>query len=91
MQDFQLYQKVLGLTEPWRVKQVTLDRQSGEVRIEVECTETVWGCPQSHSTVTSLATGRSGPVRMGSSWPRKGVSSCDSSRAMWPGAGLLHS
>jgi len=46
VQDLQLYQQILGLVEPWRVKQVTLDRQRGEVRIEVECTETVWGCPQ---------------------------------------------
>jgi transposase len=46
MQDFQLYQQILGLTEPWRVKQVTLDRQAGEIRIEVECSETVWGCPE---------------------------------------------
>jgi transposase len=46
VQDFQLYQQILGLAEPWRVKQVTLDGQSGEVRIGVECTETIWGCPQ---------------------------------------------
>jgi transposase len=45
MKDFQLYQEILGLTEPWRVKQVTLNRKAGEVEIEVECTETVWGCP----------------------------------------------
>ena len=45
MQDFQLYQQILGLTEPWRVKQVTLNRKAGEVEIEVECMETVWGCP----------------------------------------------
>ena len=43
MQDFQLYQQILGLTEPWRVKQVTLNRKAGEVEIEVECMETVWG------------------------------------------------
>jgi transposase len=45
MQDFQLYQQILGLAEPWRVKQVTLNRKAGEVEIEVECMETVWGCP----------------------------------------------
>jgi transposase len=46
MQDFQLYQQILGLSEPWRVKHVNLDQQSGEIRIEVECTEKIWGCPQ---------------------------------------------
>lgn len=45
MQDFQLYQQILGITEPWRVKQVTLNREARAVEVEVECTETVWGCP----------------------------------------------
>jgi hypothetical protein len=45
MQDFQLYQQIPGLVAPWRVKQVTLDHKSREVLIEVECTETMWGCP----------------------------------------------
>ncbi|MBX3746917.1 MAG: ISL3 family transposase, partial [Verrucomicrobiae bacterium] len=46
MQDIQLYQQILGLGEPWRVKAVRLNRQAGEVEIEVECTESVWGCPE---------------------------------------------
>jgi transposase len=46
MQDFQLYQQILGLEGPWRVKSVKLQPQSGEVEVEVECTETMWGCPQ---------------------------------------------
>ncbi|MEK7414106.1 MAG: ISL3 family transposase, partial [Planctomycetota bacterium] len=46
MQDIQLYEQILGLEEPWRVKQVTLNRTAAEVQIEVECLETVWGCPQ---------------------------------------------
>ena len=45
MQDFQLYQQILGIDAPWRVKQVILNRQAGAVEVEVECTETVWGCP----------------------------------------------
>lgn len=45
MQDFQLYQQILGISEPWRVKQVTLNRKAGEIEIEVECMETLWGCP----------------------------------------------
>ena len=44
MQDVQLYQQILGLSEPWWVKSVTLDRGSREVRVEVECSEKVWGC-----------------------------------------------
>jgi hypothetical protein len=36
----------------------------------------------SHGTVTSLATGSSGPVRRILIWPRKGVSGGDLSRAM---------
>jgi len=45
MQDFQLYQQILGIPEPWRVKQVTLNREARAVEVEVECTETVGGCP----------------------------------------------
>lgn len=44
MQDIQLYQQIVDLTNPWRVKSVTLDRGSSEVRVEVECTEKVWAC-----------------------------------------------
>ena len=44
MQDFQLYQQILGLVEPWHVKAVTLRREQGEVEIEVECREHAWGC-----------------------------------------------
>jgi transposase len=46
MQDVQLYHQILGLSEPWRVKSVRLNREAGEVEIEVECTERVWGCPE---------------------------------------------
>jgi len=46
MKDFELYQQILGLVKPWQVKQVTLQRESGEVEVEVECLERVWGCPQ---------------------------------------------
>ena len=46
MQDFQLYEQILGLQAPWRVKRVTLQRPAGEVEVEVETTESVWGCPQ---------------------------------------------
>lgn len=45
MQDHQLYQQLLGLTDPWFVKQVTLKRNQGEVEVQVGCQETLWGCP----------------------------------------------
>src|ERR1041385_6298475 len=46
MQDFQLYQQILGLSEPWRVKAGKRERPGGEVRVEVECVEKVWACPE---------------------------------------------
>lgn len=46
MKDFQLYQQILGLAEPWTVKNVTLKPQEKEVEVEVVCTETMWGCPK---------------------------------------------
>jgi transposase len=45
MNDYQLYQQILGLTEPWAVKSVTLRPKEHEVEVEVTCTETHWGCP----------------------------------------------
>jgi len=46
MKDFQLYQQILGLVEPWVVKNVTLKPKEQEVEVEVECMETCWGCSQ---------------------------------------------
>lgn len=46
MKDFQLYQQILGLTEPWRVEQVTLQVSAREVEVRVGCPETLWGCPE---------------------------------------------
>lgn len=48
MQDFQLYEQILGLSAPWRVKAVKLLRGTQEVEVEVECTEKVWACPRCH-------------------------------------------
>lgn len=46
MQDHQLYQELLGLSEPWFVQKVTLDLKKGEVNVEVACRkDTLWGCP----------------------------------------------
>jgi transposase len=46
LKDYQLYQQILGLVEPWIVRNVTLKPKEQEVTVEVVCTETVWGCPQ---------------------------------------------
>ena len=46
MKDFQLYQQILGLTEPWRVEQVTLNVPAREVEVRVGYTATLWGCPE---------------------------------------------
>lgn len=46
MQDFQLYQQLLGLVEPWQVKRVALRHEAGEIEVEVVCAEHVWGCPK---------------------------------------------
>jgi hypothetical protein len=43
MKDFQLYQQILGLTEPWRVEQVTLKVSAREVEVRVGYTDTLWG------------------------------------------------
>lgn len=41
MKDFQLYQQLLGLTEPWRVEEATLRVAAREVEVRVGCTETL--------------------------------------------------
>lgn len=45
MKDTQLYERILGLEKPWRVSEVRLDEERGEMRVRVEC-EAVWACPQ---------------------------------------------
>lgn len=46
MKDFQLYQQILGLVEPWRVESVTLKSQAQEIEVRVGFSATLWGCPQ---------------------------------------------
>jgi transposase len=46
LKDFQLYQQILGLEEPWRVESVTLKTQEQEIEVRVGFAETLWGCPQ---------------------------------------------
>jgi len=46
MKDFELYQQILDLREPWRVEAVSLNVQSKEVAVRVGYADTLWGCPQ---------------------------------------------
>jgi transposase len=46
MKDFQLYQQILGLVEPWRVESVALKLKEQEMEVRVGFTDTLWGCPQ---------------------------------------------
>lgn len=45
MQDYQLYEQILGLQAPWRVEAVRLAAEAGEIVVRVVCTESTWGCP----------------------------------------------
>jgi transposase len=48
MRDTELYERLLGLKEPWRVKAVKMDVEGRRVEVEVECAErTIWASPQS--------------------------------------------
>ena len=46
MQDFQLYQQILGLGEPWRVESVTLKPKERGIELRVGYAQTLWACPQ---------------------------------------------
>lgn len=46
MKDFELYQQILGLNEPWRVEAVSLNVPAKEVAVRVGYADTLWGCPQ---------------------------------------------
>jgi transposase len=47
MQDRDLYARILGLTDPWRVVDVKLDVGGGEVRVRVEAkADAQFGCPE---------------------------------------------
>jgi transposase len=47
MRDVELYERILGLSHPWRVSDVKLDVASGRVEIAVEhAAEARWSCPQ---------------------------------------------
>ena len=43
MRDTELYERLLGLKEPWKVKAVKMDVEGRRVEVEVECAErTIW-------------------------------------------------
>lgn len=48
MQDIKLYEAILGLSAPWEVKSIELDKKAEEVIVEVECKNKVWICPESN-------------------------------------------
>lgn len=43
MQDTEFYERLLGLSKPWKVSGVEMDIAAGEVRVKVECESSVWG------------------------------------------------
>ena len=46
MKDYQLYQQILGLTEPGHVEQVSLKLPEKTLEVRVGYADTLWGCPQ---------------------------------------------
>lgn len=46
MRDTQLYTRLLDLSPPWRVKDVDLRLDLGEVVVRVEAAPQIWGCPE---------------------------------------------
>src|ERR1700689_4147220 len=46
MKDFQLYQQILGLVQPWVVECVTLKPKEQEVEVRAGYADTLRGCPQ---------------------------------------------
>jgi transposase len=46
MHVFQLYERILGLVEPWTVKNLTLKPAEQEAEAQAACAETFWGCSQ---------------------------------------------
>ena len=47
MQDYQLYQQILGIAIPWRVEQVELRLEEGEVHVSLgHEPQAAWTCPE---------------------------------------------
>ena len=46
MRDTKLYEQLLGLESPWRVTDVDLQLEAGEVVVRVDADKQLWGCPE---------------------------------------------
>ena len=47
MRDTELYERLLGVKEPWKVKAVKIGVEGRRVEVEVECAErTIWASPE---------------------------------------------
>lgn len=47
MDDRELYRQILGISEPWRVARVELERSVGEIHVYLEHDrQTTWACPE---------------------------------------------
>lgn len=46
MKDTKLYEQILGISDPWFVKSVTLKVSEEAIEVEVECRDVLWGCPE---------------------------------------------
>jgi len=49
MKDTQLYQQILGDTQPWFVESVALNREAREIVIRLGLEREVWACPACHA------------------------------------------
>ena len=56
MRDTELYERLLGLKEPWKVKAVKMDVEGRRVEVEVECAErTIWASPEERQRLHRVA------------------------------------
>ena len=67
MRDTELYERSLGLKEPWKVKAVKMDVEGRRVEVEVECAErTIWASPEGRQGSTFMV----GRREVGGIWTR---------------------
>ena len=45
MKDVELYEQLLGVQSPWKVKSVQLDYIAGHIVVKVGCQSVAWVCP----------------------------------------------
>lgn len=46
MKDTRLFEQILEISLPWYVKEVNLNKESKELRVEISYRETIWACPE---------------------------------------------